>query len=161
MRELAAGDILAVSELAGRIWRAHYVPHIASHEQIEYMLPRVASPQAIEKKWREENQLFKLIYVDDKLAGYIALNPKIPGHWFIDKFYIDQKQQRLGLGQNLLSCIISELKPSHLSLRVNRKNFQAINFYFKNGFKIIAVDILDIGGGFVMDDFIMEWISHD
>jgi hypothetical protein len=40
-------------------------------------------------------------------------------------------------------------------LTVNRKNYKAINFYFKNGFTIKEIADFDIGNGFFMNDFIM------
>jgi ribosomal protein S18 acetylase RimI-like enzyme len=42
------------------------------------------------------------------------------------------------------------------SLTVNRQNFKAINFYFKNGFVIDEVADFEIGNGFVMNDFVMK-----
>jgi diamine N-acetyltransferase len=44
---------------------------------------------------------------------------------------------------------------SELRLTVNRKNFKAINFYFKNGFIIESVKDFDIGNGYLMEDFVM------
>ena len=42
-----------------------------------------------------------------------------------------------------------------LVLRVNRHNQQAIDAYLKQGFQVATVVVEDIGGGFLMDDYVM------
>jgi ribosomal protein S18 acetylase RimI-like enzyme len=42
-----------------------------------------------------------------------------------------------------------------LRLQVNRQNYKAINFYFRNGFIIESIADFDIGDGYFMNDFIM------
>ena len=41
-------------------------------------------------------------------------------------------------------------------MQVNKRNDRAIAAYQKAGFCIAEEAVLDIGGGFVMDDFLME-----
>ena len=41
-------------------------------------------------------------------------------------------------------------------LAVNKRNAAAIAAYRKHGFEIVEAVVKDIGGGFVMDDYIME-----
>lgn len=155
---LQPSDISPLCDLAARIWRAHYVPEIVTAEQIEYMLPRVASPAIIEKVIQEKQQRYWLLRDGNELIGYGACEPREEtGHWFLDKLYVETTRHRIGLGSVLLEHIKKELRPSRLSLRVNRKNIKAINFYFKHGFAITAVDVLELGNGYVMDDFLMRW----
>ena len=40
-------------------------------------------------------------------------------------------------------------------LQVNKRNERAIGAYLKAGFEIIGEAVFDIGGGFVMDDYLM------
>ena len=42
-----------------------------------------------------------------------------------------------------------------LMLNVNKHNTQAIRAYEKHGFAIRDAVVVDIGGGFVMDDYVM------
>jgi diamine N-acetyltransferase len=154
IREMQPSDIPAVSQLAERIWRAHY-PGIISSEQIEYMLALMYSPASL-KEQVQKGHRFWLIEDNAALAGYIAVEPKEPGHFFIQKLYVEQVAPRRGLGSALLNHAISVFKPRTLSLAVNRKNYKAINFYFKHGFTIEQPVVNDIGGGFVMDDFKMK-----
>lgn len=153
IRDMQPADIPAVGALAERIWRAHY-PGIISHEQIEYMLPLACPAENIALR----KQRFWLLYANDALAGYIAVEPRESNIWFIDKLYVDTALQRGGLGSALLRHVEKTLKPAALTLRVNRKNYQAVNFYFRHGFAIAGLDVLDIGNGFVMDDFLMKRI---
>ena len=44
---------------------------------------------------------------------------------------------------------------SRLVLAVNKNNRSAIAAYLKHGFRIADAVVKDIGGGFVMDDYIM------
>jgi RimJ/RimL family protein N-acetyltransferase len=43
-----------------------------------------------------------------------------------------------------------------LILSVNKRNTKAITAYKRNGFAIVESVVTDIGGGFVMDDYVMD-----
>jgi len=55
----------------------------------------------------------------------------------------------------LLLALYQEIRS--ITLQVNRQNYKSVNFYFSVGFKIIQVADFDIGEGWQMNDFIMEW----
>ncbi len=156
IREMDKVDIPAMCDMAARVWRAHYVPEVVTAEQIEYMLPMLYTPEIIIQNIREKQQRFWLTENDGNLTGYIAVEPLKDSSWFIDKLYVEMDIQRNGLGSTLLNHAIKTLKPRTLMLRVNKRNYKAINFYFRHGFVIDSLHTLDIGGGFVMDDFIMK-----
>ena len=44
-----------------------------------------------------------------------------------------------------------------ITLRVNKKNYNTIDIYKHLGFRIKEAVVTDIGGGYVMDDYIMEY----
>jgi len=156
--ELASDHhIPTIYTLAEKIWYDHY-SIIVTTEQIEYMLNKFYSTDALESQMKE-GQLFYLIYIEDESPmGYIAFTEKGPGCWFMNKFYINTDLQGQGLGEEVLRQWEELIKPKELTLQVNRKNYKSINFYFKNGFKIKHVADFDIGSGFSMDDFVMEKI---
>ncbi len=63
-----------------------------------------------------------------------------------------------GLGSRLLQHVereVRQLGARRLILSVNKRNAKAIAAYQRNGFVIAESVVTDIGGGFVMDDFIM------
>ena len=41
-------------------------------------------------------------------------------------------------------------------LTVNRRNERAIGAYRRAGFREVRAQVTDIGGGYVMDDYVME-----
>jgi ribosomal protein S18 acetylase RimI-like enzyme len=47
------------------------------------------------------------------------------------------------------------LGAARLMLTVNKRNSKAIAAYERNGFTITESIVVDIGGGFVMDDYVM------
>ena len=70
----------------------------------------------------------------------------------------------VGKTYNLLSLQESidyaiSLAASCLYLQVNKQN-TAQHFYSKHGFTIREASILDIGGGYIMDDYIMELVFN-
>lgn len=146
----------ALAELAGRIWRHNY-PGILSPEQIDYMLTRRYHPPLIRQQlargdhWdvaREGATLLAFAHSFHLEGGAVKL----------DKLYVHPDWQRQGLGAQLLARIEARALThgrSHLLLRVNRQNTQAINAYRKYGFSIAREVVEDIGGGFVMDDYVM------
>ncbi len=150
------GDARRICELAGRIWRECYLPDIVSAGQIDYMLEKFCTAEAIEKAAAEKQQRFWLLHEGERLCGYIAVEPAGEDNWFIDKLYVDACDHGKGFGARLLAHAIAAHAPRVLTLRVNRRNVQAVNFYFRNGFIIERLDVRDIGGGYVMDDFIMK-----
>jgi hypothetical protein len=56
-----------------------------------------------------------------------------------------------------LNSIIEDVKLrgiTQLELNVNRNN-PSYHFYLKNGFTVFREEMLDIGDGYFMDDFVM------
>jgi len=45
---------------------------------------------------------------------------------------------------------------TQLRLHVNKQNRKAIDCYLRNGFEQIEAAEFDIGGGFIMDDYILQ-----
>ena len=45
---------------------------------------------------------------------------------------------------------------SSITLAVNKKNTDSVAVYERLGFKISKAIVMDIGSGFVMDDYLME-----
>ncbi len=50
---------------------------------------------------------------------------------------------------------IGRIDQRTLWLQVNKRNTDAIGFYRSAGFEVIREAVMDIGGGFVMDDYLM------
>jgi ribosomal protein S18 acetylase RimI-like enzyme len=77
----------------------------------------------------------------------------------VDKLYVRPDRQRMGYGGALLDRAwerAAQMGCSKLVLAVNKRNVNAIGAYRKHGFSIADAIVTDIGGGFVMDDYVME-----
>ncbi|MBL7799102.1 MAG: GNAT family N-acetyltransferase [Chitinophagales bacterium] len=149
-------DIRLVSKLSDIIWHQHY-PSIITVEQIDYMLAKFHSPQVLTQQI-ESGQAYFLIQVDEERIGYCSFTEKEPFIYFLNKFYIDQTQQGKGIGKKVFALLREKMMaPKQIGLQVNRRNINAINFYFKVGFVIKEAKDFAIGEGYSMDDFIMEW----
>jgi len=81
------------------------------------------------------------------------------GKMLISKLYVKNRFRGSGIG-NLLLDYIEETSRARgfnaLRLTVNRFNDNTVKWYFRHGFVTVDEIKKDIGGGFFMDDFIME-----
>jgi ribosomal protein S18 acetylase RimI-like enzyme len=151
-------DLAAVAELAGVVWRRHY-PGIVTPEQIEYMLALGYSHAALKRFVTTEGAGLDLARVGDRLVGFGAYYP-VDGtrETKLDKLYVHQDFQGRGVGSRLIASAESAARArgrGALILNVNKHNAQAIRVYQRNGFAVREAVVVDIGGGFVMDDYVM------
>ena len=150
-------DIWQVRELALNIFPLVYEKIVVAG-QVEYMMDLFYTPEALVKQL-ESGQIFLIANHQGQPAGfasYTRLNAE--GDFRLNKIYLDFNKQGKGLGRSLLLDVISRVRTAHgrsLRLNVNRLN-KAKDFYQKMGFKIVKKEILDIGGGHYMDDYVME-----
>ncbi|TMG84424.1 MAG: GNAT family N-acetyltransferase [Betaproteobacteria bacterium] len=153
-----AADLTAIAELAGAIWRKHY-PGIITSEQIEYMLELGYSRDALLRFIVEPGAGLVLAYAGDRLAGFAAYyRSDRPGELKLDKLYVHQDHHGRGVGSRLIAHVeraASEQGRPTLILNVNKQNTKAIRIYESKGFAIREPVVVDIGGGFVMDDYVM------
>jgi GNAT superfamily N-acetyltransferase len=147
-----------ISELAGVIWRACY-PGIINHEQIDYMLERMYSLDVLRDEIRSQGIRYDLLLVDERAAGFASYGPASkPGVTKLHKLYLLPEMHGRGLGSRLLQHVEREIRTGagrRLILSVNKRNTKAITAYQRNGFVIAESVVTDIGGGFVMDDYVM------
>jgi ribosomal protein S18 acetylase RimI-like enzyme len=150
-------DIAAISELAAVIWRACY-PAIITREQIDYMLAKMYSPEMLRNDL-QNNVRYERLLVGDEFVGFASFSATEQTDLFkLHKLYLHPDEQGRGLGSLLLKHCENEVRKlgaRRLVLNVNKHNAPAIAVYQKNGFAVVKSVVADIGGGFVMDDFIM------
>jgi ribosomal protein S18 acetylase RimI-like enzyme len=155
---LQARDVGRLVAFAREVWYAHY-PAIIGTAQIEYMLGQRYEPGVVRAELRREGLWWSKLMVGGEMAGFASyLLTGTAGEMKIDKLYVHPRHQRRGHGGRLIAHIESAAR-SHacdrLVLAVNKGNHSAIAAYLKHGFRIEAASVKDIGGGFVMDDYIM------
>ena len=152
------GDVETVAALAREIWHAHY-PGIISVAQIEYMLAQRYDPRLIRAELARPDVWWYRLVEYGHIVAYAALQLE-PGTaaMKIDKLYVHPRRQRRGCGGRLLAQAEATTRGQgcgELVLTVNRGNQAAIAAYRRYGFAVRETVVQDIGGGFVMDDYIM------
>ena len=158
IRPLEAEDIETVGALAREIWRAHY-PAIISPAQIEYMLDERYAPSVMRAELQQPGVWWDVLVragVCRAFSSYFLTEHA--GEMKLDKLYVHPDCQRHGYGGQLVerACAVARSHGcSRFVLAVNKRNVHAIAAHRKNGFSIEQAVVKDIGGGFVMDDYIM------
>lgn len=151
-------DVEAVAALAREIWHAHY-PGIISVTQIEYMLAQRYDPRVIRAELAQPDVWWYKLVLEQRMVAYAALQLEVGGVAMkIDKLYVHPRAQRRGCGERLIAQAAAVARAQgcrELVLAVNRNNALAIAAYCKHGFTVRDAVVKDIGGGFVMDDYIM------
>lgn len=157
IRRLDEDDIATLSELARTIWHAHY-PGIISAAQIDYMLGQRYAPEAIRASLA--STCWEVAWDGPVMVGFAhAFADTAPRTWKLDKLYVHPQRQRRGIGAALLARIGDDARragATRLVLRVNRHNAVALAAYAKYGFQRYGAEVLEIGNGFVMDDYLLE-----
>jgi ribosomal protein S18 acetylase RimI-like enzyme len=154
---LRASDVEALCDLAREIWRAHY-PAIIGEAQTEYMLARRYAPALVRAELERDEISWMLAREGDAMIAFASCVLEQPGELKLDKLYVHPSRQRSGLGALLLAHVCERARALGLdtvTLAVNKHNCSAIAAYRKYGFNIRAAVVKDIGGGFVMDDYVM------
>lgn len=151
-------QLIEIHKLSHKIWPIAY-KEVITKEQIEYMLNMMYSIESLENQL-EKGHVFLLAKENNEFVGYASyeLNIDNSEKAKLHKLYVLPETQGKGYGKLLVDNIVKEVvnaKNTALFLNVNKKN-KAIDFYKKYGFEISKTMVLDIGNGFVMDDYIME-----
>ena len=77
----------------------------------------------------------------------------------LDKVYVHDRYRGKGYGSALLRHVEAQARSrgmETLYLQVNKGNTRSIAAYRRNGFEVIGTVKVDIGGGFWMDDYVLE-----
>jgi GNAT superfamily N-acetyltransferase len=157
LRRGGIADIPVVQALADDIWRRHY-PGIIARDQIEFMLAHGYSREALARFVTGADAGLELADVDDRPVGFAAWYRVDDATTKLDKLYVLPEHHGAGVGRALIeqvAALAREQGCTTLALNVNRNNAGAIRAYERCGFAIESRGDFPIGGGFVMEDFIM------
>lgn len=147
-------DIGQLQSLAREIWTTCY-PGIISMEQIDYMLNLMYSKERIEKEITS-GVIWEFVNFDNAPIGFIALS--ISNNTLkLDKMYLKNIHHGKGMGREALGYVKKLAKENEYTcvyLTVNKNNTKAIKAYERAGFIRTDDVVNEIGGGYVMDDYI-------
>jgi ribosomal protein S18 acetylase RimI-like enzyme len=147
-----------VRDLAYRIWPDTYGATHTSAE-LDYMLSKFYAVDTLEQQM-ENGHVFVLAEDNDIFVGFVAyeFSSEDTNSTKIHKLYVLPETQGKGIGKALVDYVRKQAiinKNEMLFLNVNKLN-KAKDFYHRYGFTITKDIVIDIGEGFVMDDYVME-----
>ncbi len=158
-KQISQNYFQQVFQLASEIWNENY-KGIISQEQIDYMLNMMYNSERLQQDLNENYQ-WELIINKEEIIGYLAYVIKKDNRVFLSKIYLKTTAQGLGLGKRALDRIKNYAKTNNCSavfLTVNKDNKKGIRAYNNAGFNIVDEEVTDIGKGYVMDDYIFEFV---
>ncbi|MCP2025608.1 ribosomal protein S18 acetylase RimI-like enzyme [Flavobacterium sp. HSC-32F16] len=151
-------DITKIQEIANITWPVTY-GGILTAEQLDYMLDLIYSNEALSKQIQNKEQLFYLVSDSESVIGFIGIehNYENTAVTKIHKIYLLPETQGKGYGKKVFEFIEkSALENNSLVLLLNVNRFNvALNFYKKIGFEIKGTVDIEIGNGFLMEDYLM------
>ena len=149
-------NIPNIVNIARPIWHKHYDP-IIGVQQVNYMLDKFQSERAIKSQLAEGYLYFQVSNLAE-VVGYFSIQISDEVDLFISKFYLSEKTRGKGFGKAMLSFIENFAKKNgckQIKLTVNKYN-PAYQIYLKLGFVKYDSAQFDIGGGYIMDDYLMS-----
>ena len=156
---LARTDFDTLAALARETWLAHYSTIITT-AQIEYMLGGRFTAANLERYLDSPDRWMFVLRQNGKAVGYCSYaRSDEPGELKLEQLYLLPSLHGQGLGRLMLDHVEADalrLGSEVLMLQVNKQNSVAINVYRRAHFTVRKEVVVDIGNGFVMDDFIME-----
>lgn len=154
--------IVKLATLAANIWKECFA-ELLQTEQIDYMLDKFQSERAVTDQIKNQDyEYYFIVGESGNIVGYTAIKPE-PDYLFMSKLYLINIERGKGYAKGALDFIINRaraLSKSIIRLTVNKQNQRAINAYKKAGFTVYGTQCADIGGGWIMDDYLMEYVIN-
>lgn len=159
LRTATTSDLKIVREIAYKSWPQAY-GQILSKAQIEFMLDSFYAIPVLKLNIQERQHHFLLVYEDIACLGFASYEHKYQNQAVtrLHKLYLLPEAKGKGAGKALILSIEKLAKENAsqiISLNVNKFN-PSVGFYKKLGFTIVAEEDLEIGQGYLMEDYKME-----
>jgi len=147
-----------VIDLTKKIWPVAY-GEILSKAQLDYMIDKFYNEPALRELIQKGHVFYLAQDENEKYVGFVSyeINSE-PNKTKIHKIYVLPETQGTGLGRQFFELVKEkaiENNQKAIFLNVNKYN-KAIHFYTKLGFTKVKDEVIDIGNGYVMDDYVME-----
>lgn len=157
-RKAGINDIPLIQALAGKIWDEAY-KEVLAKEQIGYMLEMMYSEKTI-KEELSRNVVWEIISGNGRPFGFLSYSLEQGNAVKLSKIYIERDFRGGEAAKKAINHVIRYAQKNgrqEVYLTVNKNNRMAIRAYEKNGFSIVDSVVIDIGGGFAMDDYVMKF----
>ncbi len=155
----SSDDIRECASLAAEIWNQHF-SSILSQEQIDYMVSRFQSENALEEQIEREGYSYYFFTADGERVGYFGICPKEDKTMFLSKIYMKKAHRGKGYaskGFEFIKDVAKEQGCGKIWLTVNRYNESSIAVYEHWNMKRDGVRTTEIGQGFIMDDYVYSF----
>lgn len=159
LRKAKEEDLEIIRDIAAATWPSTYLD-IIGQAQIDYMLDKMYNRGELLKQLME-GHIFLIAEEGENQFGFAGYS--ITGHeeriYKLHKLYVLPSAHGKGVGKILINEVFNQVKDaggSALQLNVNKHN-KAKDFYLKGGFTVKESVKIDIGEGFFMDDYVMEY----
>ncbi len=157
IRNAPPGQAKELAALAQPIWREHFTPIIGA-DQVEYMLERFQSEQAMREQMEHDGYGYYFFLWDGEKAGYMGVR-RDGDALFLSKLYVKKEFRGRKISRAALEFLFDICRKEKLGrvwLTCNKYNAAALAAYRALGFENVRPQVSDIGGGYVMDDYILE-----
>ncbi len=151
-------DIERVCDLAQVIWKEHF-PGIISDSQIEYMLDKFLSFDVLSNEIKHGYECDGLINDNDELIGFMLYNFDAD-EVFLSKLYLLKSYRGHAYASQAFNHLVNKAKSKkakRIWLTCNKTNEKSLRVYYHWGFKKFDDVVNDIGNGYVMDDYYLEY----
>lgn len=158
LRRAFEKDIPLIRDLSMKVWPQTYAT-ILSADQIDYMLEMMYSERSLASQMKEKHE-FLIVSDGNEPVGFASYSLIEPGIYKLHKIYILPALQGKGAGKYVIRELLRAIARrggKSLQLNVNRNN-KAKDFYAKLGFTVIREEDIDIGNGYFMNDYVMEFV---
>jgi len=152
-----ADEAEILAGLADDIWTEYYTPLIGA-EQVAYMLVTIQSAEWIAQDIGQRGYRYWLAEDQGKPVAYCGAVVQMD-RLFLSKLYVTHDYRGQGIGKQFVGIVeqwCREVGLPRIQLTVNKGNTDSIKAYEHLGFTIVDAIVTDIGGGFVMDDYVMD-----
>jgi diamine N-acetyltransferase len=158
IRKASQEDYKTIFDIAAITWDNAY-KSILSEAQLEYMMDMMYSTQSFTEQLSVKGHQFIIASLNGKEMGFASyeLNYRY-GTTKLHKLYVLPETQGTGMGYALITAVENAAKANgndKITLNVNRFN-KAIHFYEKNGYTNTGAIDVQIGNGYIMEDYVME-----
>jgi len=157
IRRAGESDIPLIRALTMLVWPQTYAP-ILREDQISYMLELMYHPDALLNQMNQRGHEFLILSANGTECAFASWGMQSSEIARLHKLYVLPSAQGTGAGKMLIDSIIDQVFEQGgnvLELNVNKYN-PAYTFYLKYGFLVVREEVLDIGNGYVMDDYVMQ-----
>lgn len=157
-----------LAKIAGEIWRGYW-PSLIGEAQTEYMIEQFQSLKAIRKYMARHDYEYWLLVAtegegDDAKKTIVGFtggrSENDTNRFFVSKVYLYPEARGHGYARRVMEfykdlCFVRGHVAMYLT--VNKHNDLGIRAYKGIGFSTIDAVETNIGHGFIMDDYIMEY----